>query len=140
MPSPPEERPAVVNVNVHTPTPAAPPPAPVIPAPAPAPIVVDPNPELLAKLDDANSEIKRLRDLISSMPAPSTVPTTSVVSGTTTQLHRRTHALSDDGSSVAPETDVSSYVDEGQAQPDGVPLQVVIIVALGVFITTYLFF
>lgn len=140
LPSPPEERPAVVNVNVHTPTPAAPPPAPVIPAPAPAPIVVDPNPDLLAKLEDANSEIKRLRDLISSMPAPSTVPTTSVVSGTTTEFRRRTHALSDDGSSVAPETDVSSYVDEGQAQPDGVPLQVVIIVALGVFITTYLFF
>lgn len=140
IPSPPEERPAVVNVNVHTPSPAVPPPAPPVPAPAPAPIVVDPNPELIAKLDDANAEIRRLRDLISAMPAPSTAPTTSVVSGTTTELRRRTRALSDDGSSVGPETDVSSYVDEGQVQTEGVPLQVVIIVALGVFITTYLFF
>ncbi|KAI0087838.1 PapD-like protein [Irpex rosettiformis] len=140
VPSPPEERPAVINVNVHSPSPAAPPPAPPVSVPAPAPIVMDPNPELLAKLEDANSEIKRLRDLISSMPAPSTVPPTSVVSGTTTDFRRRTRALSDDGSSVSPETDVSSYVDEGQVQTEGVPLQVVIIVALGVFITTYLFF
>ncbi|KAI0697869.1 PapD-like protein [Cytidiella melzeri] len=134
--SSPEEPPAVVNVNVHTPSPAVPP-----PAAAPVPVrTIDPNPELLNKLEDAQAEIQRLRNVISSMPAPSTVPSTSVVSGTATDLRRRTRALSDDGSSVGPETEVSSYVEEGQLQPDGVPLQVVIIVALGVFITTYLFF
>jgi vesicle-associated membrane protein-associated protein A len=37
------------------------------------------------------------------------------------------------------DTEVSSYVDEPY-QPDGVPLQIVIIIALGVFVTTYLFF
>jgi hypothetical protein len=37
------------------------------------------------------------------------------------------------------ETEVSSYVDEPY-QPEGVPLQIVIIIALGVFVTTYLFF
>ncbi|KAI0346003.1 VAMP-associated protein [Trametopsis cervina] len=137
-PSPPEEPPAVVNVNVHTPSPAAPPPP--VAAPAVVPRIVDPNPELLEKLQDAQLEIKRLRDLISSMPDPSTAPSTSVVSGTTTELRRRTRALSDDGSTIGPETDVGSYVDEGQISQEGVPLQVVIIVALGVFITTYLFF
>jgi vesicle-associated membrane protein-associated protein A len=131
---PPEEPPAVVNVNVHSPQPPVP-----APAPPPAPIVVDPNPDLLAKLDDAKAEIQRLRELISAMPSPSTAPSASIVSGTTTELRRRTRALSDDGSSVAPETEVS-YVEDGQMQPDGVPLQVVIIVALGVFVTTYLFF
>jgi len=47
--------------------------------------------------------------------------------------------MSDVGSET--ETDVATMVDEGgPLHQDGVPLQVVAIVALGVFITTYLFF
>lgn len=75
------------------------------------------------------------------MPEPSTVPSQTVISGTATDLRRRNRALSDDGAStLGGETDVGSYVSEASMQPEGVPLQVVIIVALGVFITTYLFF
>lgn len=125
-PSPPAE--PVFHVNVHTP-------------PAPAPIqqvpsqhIVDPNPELVAKLNEAQAEIARLRKLISSMPEPSTVSTQT----SPTELRRR--ARSDDGSTVVSQSDVGTYVDEGVMPPEGVPLQVVIIIALGVFITTYLFF
>lgn len=92
------------------------------------------------KLKDAYAEIDRLRNLISSMPDPSTAPTATLTSATPTDFRRRTRAVSDDGSTVSPETEVGSYVEEAYVQPDGVPLQVVIIVALGVFITTYLFF
>ena len=40
------------------------------------------------------------------------------------------------------QTEIGSYVDDGvlQGPQEGVPLQVVIVVALGVFVTTYLFF
>lgn len=135
--SPPEPEPPVVNVNVHTPQPvvAQPP-----PPPPPAPVTLDPNPELVAKLNDAHAEIERLRNLISSMPDPSTAPPTAISATTTTELRHRKRALSDDGSTLGPETDVGSYVDDGVMQPEGVPLQVVIVIALGVFITTYLFF
>ncbi|CAL1712853.1 unnamed protein product [Somion occarium] len=136
-----EEQPALVHVKVHTPQPHTPPP------PAPVPVVVDPNPELVAKLKDAQAEIERLRNLISSMPEPSSIPTTTIdETGSTvtpTELRRRTRALSDDGSSTWDgQTEIGSYVDEGvlQGPPEGVPLQVVIIIALAVFVTTYLFF
>ena len=88
-------------------------------------------------LSERDAEIERLRGIISSMPDPSTAPSATA---TTTEFRRRTRALSDDGSTISPETDVGSYVEDAMVQPDGVPLQVVIIVALGVFITTYLFF
>ncbi|GJE98502.1 VAMP-associated protein [Phanerochaete sordida] len=125
-PPPPAE--PVVHVNVHTP-----------PAPAPVQAVpsqhaIDPNPELVARLSDAQAEIARLRKLISSMPDPSTVSTQT----SPTELRRR--ARSDDGSTVVSQTDVSSYVEDAVMPPEGVPLQVVIIIALGVFVTTYLFF
>ena len=116
------------------PLPPAPAPAPA-PAPIPVPVaapLVDPNPELVTKLKEAQAEIERLRMLISSMPDPSTVSTQT----SPTELRRRNRALSDDGTA----TSVSSYVEEGAMSPEGVPLQVVIIIALGVFVTTYLFF
>ena len=70
QPSPPEPTP-VVHVNVHTPPVPAPAPAPEpVPVPAPA---FDPNPELVAKLNQAQAEIERLRKLIQAMPEPSTV-------------------------------------------------------------------
>ncbi|KAJ3557818.1 hypothetical protein NM688_g1270 [Phlebia brevispora] len=101
---------------------------------------VDNSRELQAKLQEANAEIKRLRDLISSMPSPSTAPTATLTSATSTELRRRTRAISDDGSTITPETEVGSYVEDGIVHPEGVPLQVVIVIMLGVFIVTYLFF
>ncbi|CCM03552.1 uncharacterized protein FIBRA_05688 [Fibroporia radiculosa] len=126
----PEEDVGIVNVNVHPPPqPASP--ARLIPVP-------EPNPELLAKLQDAQAEIERLRNLISSMPAPSVAPTT--LTATSELRRRRPFSPSDDGSTWDGETDVGTYVEDPIAQPEGVPLQVVIIIALGVFVTTYLFF
>ncbi len=83
------------------------------------------------------------------MPEPSIAPTE--VTGTTELRHRRRAPLSDDGSSYDGrtydgrstydgQTDVGSYVGSEIGQAEGVPLQVVIIIALGVFVTTYLFF
>lgn len=132
----PIEQPAVVNVSVHQPPPPAPAP---IPTPALAP-VADDSKELSEKLSNAYAEIERLRMLISSMPEPSTAPTGTFTSGTPTEIRRRTRAISDDGSTLGPESDVGTYVEEGIMQPDGVPLQVVVVVMLGVFIVTYLFF
>lgn len=132
-----EETPPVEN-NDFVVTPPSPPPS--APAPLPVPIVVpvpsvEPqvNAELEAKYNEAQAEIQRLRALLAAAPDPSTVPTEA------TGLRRRNRALSDDGSTVAG-TDVGTMLDEASAQPEGVPLQVVLIIALGVFITTYLFF
>jgi vesicle-associated membrane protein-associated protein A len=55
------------------------------------------------------------------------------------ELRRRNRAVSDDGSTMG-ETEVGTMMEEGPIHQEGVPLQVVIIIALGVFITTYLFF
>ena len=145
----------IVNVNVHTPAPApvrvSPPPSPphvrreVAPPPPPQVIIQDPNPELMKKLEEAQSEIERLRSLIASMPEPSVAPTS--VTGASELRHRRRAPMSDDGSDTYDgrseydgRTEVGSYVGSEIAPPDGVPLQVVIIIALGVFVTTYLFF
>ncbi|TBU45817.1 PapD-like protein [Dichomitus squalens] len=144
----------IVNVSVHAPPPArqSPPPSPLtraVPPPAPQVIVQDPNPELVKKLDEAQAEIERLRQLIASMPEPSVAPTS--VTGATELRQRRRGPASDDGSSYDGRTyddrstydgrtEVGSYVGSDIAPPEGVPLQVVIIIALGVFVTTYLFF
>ncbi|KAI0670999.1 PapD-like protein [Trametes maxima] len=159
-PEPPAEEPpsdegvGIVNVSVHAPPAhASPPPSPPT-RPAPIP---DPNPELVKKLEEAQAEIERLRQLIASMPEPSTVPTTIT---TPPELRSRRRApYSDDGSSTYDgrttygartdyddrttydgQTDVGSYVGSEVPPPEGVPLQVVVIVALAVFVTTYLFF
>ncbi|KAI0953275.1 hypothetical protein AcW1_007534 [Taiwanofungus camphoratus] len=126
----PEDGVGLVNVEVHAP-PSPPPPAPLASA-------SDPNVELLAKLEDAQAEIERLRNLISSMPDPSTVPTTVMTSPT--ELRRRRPLSSDETSTLDGETEVGTYIEDAMVQPEGVPLQVVVIIALGVFITTYLFF
>ena len=117
--------------------------------PPPQVIVQDPNPELVQKLEEAQAEIERLRSLIASRPEPtdpSAAPTS--VTGASEMRHRRHRApMSDDGSETYDarseydgRTEVGSYVGSEIAPPDGVPLQVVIIIALGVFVTTYLFF
>ena len=136
-PSREEEEAPVVNVNVHTPQPA-PPPDPAVPAP-------DVNEDRVIKLREAQSEIERLRNLISSMPEPSTLAPTTVTNATEFR-RRRPISPSDDGSTWDGETEVGTSItgtttmEDTMMQPDGVPLQVVIIIALGVFVTTYLFF
>jgi len=93
------------------------------------PIQSDPTAELLVKYHAAQSEIDRLRATISTM---SEAPPT--------ELRYRSRTYSDAGSTA--ETDVQTMVDDSRYPPaqEGVPLQVVVIIALGVFITTYLFF
>ncbi|KAI0755173.1 PapD-like protein [Daedaleopsis nitida] len=148
QPSTSDEGVGIVNVSVHAPPPRRPSPPPSPPAsraaPPPQVIVQDPNPELVKKLEEYKSEIERLRQLIASMPEPSVAPTS--VTSPTELRHRRRAPPSDDGSSTYDgrsnydgQTEVS-YAGSEMGQPDGVPLQVVIIVALGVFVTTYLFF
>jgi len=84
--------------------------------------------ELLAKLEASAAEIAFLR---ATLATRSEAPPT--------ELRRRMRTLSDSGS-VA-ETEVATLIDDGHYYlQEGVPLQVVVIIALGVFITTYLFF
>ncbi|PBK97584.1 VAMP-associated protein [Armillaria gallica] len=93
-----------------------------------------PNDELLIRYQEAETEIERLRGLLAAAAPP------PEVSPEVPELRRRTRRLSDD-MTVAPDSDVGTMVGEDVAlQQDGVPLQVVVIIALGVFITTYLFF
>ncbi|EPQ54448.1 VAMP-associated protein [Gloeophyllum trabeum ATCC 11539] len=125
-------------------------PSPVPPSPVQTqPVIVstpDPNAELLAKYNEAQAEINRLRALLAAMPEPSSLPTTTSNGDSVapTELRKRGRALSDATSTMAgslgPETEIGTLVDENVPPPEGVPLQVVIIIALGVFITTYLFF
>lgn len=102
-----------------------------VPEPISAPVIIteSPNPELLAKYHAAQTEIDRLRATLATMSESPPV-----------ELRRRTRTLSDAGS-VA-ETDVATVIDDNNYhhQQEGVPLQVVVIIALGVFVTTYLFF
>ncbi|KAK0464390.1 PapD-like protein [Desarmillaria tabescens] len=124
--------------------PAPPPPVSVFvqPAPEPAPPVehpstlapTPPNDEVLIKYKEAEAEIERLRGLLAAAAPP------LEVLPETTELRRRTRRLSDD-MTIAPGSEVGTMIGEDVAlQQDGVPLQVVVIIALGVFITTYLFF
>jgi len=101
-----------------------------IPVPAPAATSDESfNDELLAKYSAAQAEIERLRATLASM-----------VASPPDELRRRNRTLSDDGASVV-ETDVATVLEDNHYhQQEGVPLQLVVIIALGVFITTYLFF
>ncbi|KIJ64512.1 hypothetical protein HYDPIDRAFT_90464 [Hydnomerulius pinastri MD-312] len=125
----------VVNVNVHQPSP---------PSSPPIGPVVQINRDLELKLTDAQVEIQRLRALLAAVPDPSSTAPESVApeSVAPSEFRRRYTADSDDGtSSYYPGTEVGTMVDHDTViHQDGVPLQVVVIIALGVFITTYLFF
>jgi len=102
------------------------------PIPITAPIVpptvsVDaPDSGLLAKYADAQAEIERLRAMLASYSDPA-MPNVG--------LRRRGHR-SNEEEDTRPSED-TKFV---ESQPDGVPPLVVIMIALGVFITTYLFF
>lgn len=84
------------------------------------------NEELLANYRGALAEIERLKATLVAQAAPPP------------ELRRRTRVQSDVGSVT--DTDVQTMVEENPLHQDGVPLQVVVIISLGVFITTYLFF
>ncbi|OJA09614.1 hypothetical protein AZE42_01407 [Rhizopogon vesiculosus] len=124
----------VVNVNVHSPSPP--------PSPPVAPIASI-NQEMEAKYYASQAEIQRLRALLAAVPDPSSVAPESIAptSIAPSDFRRRhTSALSDDGETYAG-SDVGTMVEhESIIHQEGVPLQVVVIIALGVFITTYLFF
>ena len=133
----------IVNVNVHQPSPPSSPSPVPTPAPPP-PAVVQVNRDLELKLSDAQAEIQRLRALLAAVPDPSSTAPESVApeSAAPSEFRRRYAASSDDGASTYyGGTEMGTVVDrETVIHQDGVPLQVVIIIALGVFITTYLFF
>jgi len=122
----------VINVNVHSPQPPPPPPAPLV-APAPS----EPDPEFVAKYKDAQGEIQRLRALLAAVPDPSSVASSGTSPTVIRERHHSSRARSDDGTVVGSET---TYVSDASLQAEGVPLQVVVTIALLVFITTYLFF
>ncbi|KAJ3566036.1 hypothetical protein NP233_g7253 [Leucocoprinus birnbaumii] len=86
------------------------------------------NEELLSKYKEAQAEIERLRNDMANM---SIAPTSELRS-------RRNRTISDAGSNA--DTDIQTVADDHHYHQDGVPLQVVVIIALGVFVTTYLFF
>lgn len=113
----------VVNVAVHHPPPRHHTPQP------------SREQDLDDKLAEAQAEVSRLRTLLAAMPEPKAKEEEpqSEPSGPRRRHHRSPSTV------TGTETEVSSYVDEPY-QPEGVPLQIVIIIALGVFVTTYLFF
>ncbi|KAF8645274.1 hypothetical protein AX16_008098 [Volvariella volvacea WC 439] len=150
-----------------TPKPAAPPaPVPVtMPAPstAPASIVRPPssaavhpaqlpppqiiyrenpvNEELTTRLRDALADVERLRTELSATKSRAQLDVERLqnqLRESEATLRRRTKALSDDGSVT--ETDIATVVEEPTIHQEGVPLQIVVAVALVVFVTTYLFF
>ncbi|QRV77312.1 hypothetical protein RhiJN_05327 [Ceratobasidium sp. AG-Ba] len=124
------QQPNVVNINVVTPS-NPPTPGPSVPA-QDSKISDAAFAELNQRYAEAQIEINRLRGLLASIPPAGTV--------------RRRKVQSDDGSTTIMGDDVSeegTIVETEQmvaTQPEGVPLQLVVLIALGVFITTYLFF
>ncbi|KAH9166060.1 VAMP-associated protein [Lactarius sanguifluus] len=123
----------VINVNVHSPQPPPPAPAPLA-APTPS---SEPNPEFLSKYKDAQAEIQRLRSLLAAVPDPSSVASSGTSPTELRERHRSKGPRSDDGTVVDSEV---TYMSDSSLQADGVPLQIVVIIASLVFITTYLFF
>lgn len=108
------------------PTPAAAPPTShPVSAPAPVPMPT-PSSSLSEELKEARAEIDRLRSLLAAAAPPQ-------------EVRHRNRAMSDDGTTVVSEA-ATTIIDEPTMLQEGVPLQVVVIVALGVFVTTYLFF
>lgn len=112
--------------------------------------------DLKNRLAEAEAELNRMRALLQSMPDPSlgapineSGPEPSVApsqSVTEAGMRRRQRVLSDASSTAYTRGDARSVstgttdADYKVEVPEGVPLPVVIAVALGVFVTTYLFF
>ncbi|KAH9480412.1 Vesicle-associated membrane protein-associated protein scs22, partial [Psilocybe cubensis] len=105
----------------HEPTPA--PAHEPIRLPAPAPIIIHKenpvNEELYAKYNRAQEEIERLKSQIAELTTPAAQ-----------ELRRRTRKLSD-ADSVAASDVQTVVVEDAPLHQEGVPLQVVVIIALG---------
>jgi vesicle-associated membrane protein-associated protein A len=136
----------IVHVNGNTST-----------TPPPGAVTADEHSALLERFTEAQNELQRMRALLQAMPDPSLGdpargPASTAPSGSVTEvgLRRRGRARSDasdsydGGSTYAGGTTAVSGTtisdDFKLEMPEGVPLQVVIMVALGVFVMTYLFF
>ncbi|TFL01262.1 PapD-like protein [Pterulicium gracile] len=97
-----------------------------------------------AKLESAHAEIERLRALLASVPSsPAPTPSMSIGTGLTsatsmTAARRRHRGLADEGSTVVGSDIATTIMDDGHTE--GVPLQAVVVIAVGVFVMTYLFF
>jgi vesicle-associated membrane protein-associated protein A len=106
-----------------------------VPVPPPAlpsqPIIIENplNEELYAKYNLAKQEIDNLKAQMASLQAAAAAPT---------ELRKRTRRTSEPDSAAT--SDVQTMLEDPTMQQEGVPLQVVVFIALGVFITTYLFF
>jgi len=114
----PSPAPGVVNINVHSPSRI-------------------PDDGQQGRYAEAQQEIERLKALVANLA--SSAQNQASEAG----LRRRTRALTDDGSFIGDSVGDDETVVERStsvATESGVPLQVVIIIALGVFVTTYLFF
>lgn len=102
------------------------------------------NHEMEAKLESAHAEIERLRALLASVPSsPAPTPSMSIGTGLTsatsmTAARRRHRGLADEGSTVVGSDIATTIMDDGHTE--GVPLQAVVVIAVGVFVMTYLFF
>ncbi|TFK28077.1 VAMP-associated protein [Coprinopsis marcescibilis] len=119
----------VVNEPVHR----APTPPPAVQPPSPAVTVITKenpiNQQLYAENNELRSEIGRLKDEYARRLAEQQQEN---------ELRQRRRRSSDNLSNA--ETDIQTAVDEPLTQPDGVPLNVVIVIAFSVFFMTYIFF
>lgn len=109
-------------------------PVPMEPRPAPpvVPQLSTHDEELRTQLSAAQAEINRLRALLESVPEPAA-----------DEGMRRRRMMSADNATVVSdrsETDVGTAVDSLSASSEGVPPQVVVGIALAVFVLTYVFF
>jgi len=148
----PVESPAPEPVEEPTPEPApviVPAPAPLVPAvPAPQPVVVAappppaplPHPDheaILERYADALAEIARLQSELSAAQLAAAQQPVGVRRRTTTRV------VSEDGETVNDAaSDDGTAVDtfSGPPQVDGVPINIVAVIAFVVFLATYLFF
>jgi outer membrane biosynthesis protein TonB len=137
----PVEEPAPEHARVITPAPPpeVPAPRPVV-VPAPPPPASLPHPEheaLLERYADALAEIGRLQNELSAAQIAVAQQPVGVRRRTTTRV------VSEDGETVNDAaSDDGTAVDtfSGPPQVDGVPINIVAVIAFAVFLATYLFF
>ena len=120
----------IVNVTVHTPQPPSPPFDQSFATAANVSVVNDAG-DLAARLAEAHAEIQRLRALLAATPDPA-------------ELRRRTRAVAEETVAASDGDGASdvgtSYEQNVGARQEGASPQQVGIIALMVFIITYLFF
>ncbi|KAF9533171.1 PapD-like protein [Crepidotus variabilis] len=129
----------------HEPIPPVPP---VAVAPPPQPPVVQPEPiiitrenpineELYAKYNQALAEVDHLQATVNGL-ATKLKQAEERQAPPVSELRKRSRRLSDADSAAG--SDAMTMVEDSPMHQEGVPLNVVVIIAVGVFVTTYLFF